>query len=258
MALTRERLDELYEEWNRPEYISPDPLETLGIYEKTPDREVAALSAAAMAYGRVNALLPPLRRVLAAMGRSPSDYVRERSEARMVGDLEGIVHRFARPVHLAALLSGMGAAIGRHGSLEAAFLEGYGIHGDVVGGLKSLEAAVRAGAVGDPGHLLTDPARGSACKRLFLFLRWMVRHDAVDPGGWDAVDPALLLMPLDTWTYRIAIRAGWTVRRSADLKTVKEVGAALSALNPEDPVKYDFALSRFGIRHGLDPGQLFS
>ncbi|MCK5249551.1 MAG: DUF2400 family protein, partial [Spirochaetaceae bacterium] len=67
-----------------------------------------------------------------------------------------------------------------------------------------------------------------------------------------------LLLPLDTWTYRIALRAGWTRRKSADMKTVREVSAALSAMNPEDPIRYDFALSRFGIRSGLDPDKLFS
>ena len=296
MELDRPRLDALYEEWNRPEYISPDPLETLAAYPDILDREVAALMAAAMAYGRVNALLPPLKRVLTVLGASPRRYVCRRAEADIAADLHGIVHRFARAPHIAALLAGAGAAIRRYGSLEAAFLPGYkgglagdgappesegglpgdgassesegglagdgaapgASRGDVVNGLSALVRAVKDGAEGDPGHLLPDPDRGSACKRLHLFLRWMVRRDAVDPGGWNSVDTARLLMPLDIWTYRIALRAGWTRRKSADMKTVREVSAALSAMNPEDPIRYDFALSRFGIRSGLDPDKLFS
>lgn len=260
--LTRERLEELYREWNRREFIRPDPLETLEPYDNVDDREIAALLAASMANGRVTALLTPLKKVLAVMGRSPADYVRHRKETAMERDLEGIVHRFARTSHLASLLSGSGTAAETHGSLEAAFLEGYSADpsgsGDCQNGLKTLETAIRQGAERDPGHLLLDPAKGSACKRLYLFLRWMVRKDAVDPGGWERVSPAALMLPLDTWTHRIARRAGWTSRKSADLKTVREVSGALTGLNPGDPVKYDFALSRFGIRSNLNLDLLFN
>ncbi len=259
--LSRERLDDIYLKWNRPEFISPDPLETLSAYARIEDREIAGLLAAAMAYGRVTALLVPLKKVLSVLGDSPRDYVNQRSEAEMISDLEGIVHRFAKAPQLAALLAGMGSVTGRLGSLEAAFLSGYQLPGaaagDVMAGLKSLETGLRVGALADPGHLLIDPAKGSACKRLFLFLRWMVRRDDVDPGGWDSVNPKDLMLPLDTWTYRISLRAGWTNRKSANLKTVQEVTAALAELNPEDPIRYDFALSRFGIRSGLNLDQLF-
>ncbi len=257
MELDRRRLDALYTEWNHPEFISPDPLETLTAYLKIPDREVAGLLAAAMAYGRVNALLVPLKRILEVMGGSPLAYVCERRESEIAKDLEGIVHRFARPGHFAALLAGAGGTIRSHGSLEAAFLQGYCQNKDVVDGLKSLTLIIRERAEADPGHLLPDPEKGSACKRLLLFLRWMVRRDSVDPGGWDSVKPSHLLLPLDTWTYRIAIKARWTERKSADMKTVREVTSALSILNPDDPIRYDFALSRFGIRSGLNIHQLF-
>lgn len=257
MKLDRRRLDALYTEWNRPEFISPDPLETLKAYSKTSDREVAGLLAAAMAYGRVSALLVPLKRILAVMGESPLAYVFQRRESEIAEDLKGIVHRFARPGHLAALLAGVGGTIRSFGSLEAAFLQGYCLNKDVVDGLTSLTLEIRERAEADPGHLLPDPEKGSACKRLLLFLRWMVRRDSVDPGGWESVNPAHLLLPLDTWTYRIAIQARWTERKSHDMKTVREVTSALSILNSDDPIRYDFALSRFGIRSGLNINQLF-
>lgn len=258
MKLDRNRLDAIYEEWNRPEFISPDPLETLEPYPYLKDREIVALLAAAMAYGRVGALLVPLKQVLSKLGRSPRDYVSQRSEADIAADLDGIVHRFARAPQLAALLAGAGVTIQRHGSLEAAFLKGYRGERDLIHGLVSLTGSIRNGAVADPGHLLANPERGSACKRLLLFLRWMVRQDSVDPGGWDSVSPADLLLPLDTWTHRISLRAGWTRRKSADMNTVREVSQALSILNPQDPVRYDFALSRFGIRSALNLDVLFS
>ncbi len=274
MILDRARLDALYRQWNRPEYISPDPLETLSGYTNASDREIAGLIASALAYGRVNALLVPLRRVLSVMGASPLLYVVQTPQEQIESDLSGIVHRFAGPSRIAALLAGAGSVIRDYGSLEAAFLSGYrpGSSGGqpgqtgadrfddtaVVAGLNSLVSSLRRGIQGDPGHLLADPSRGSACKRLLLFLRWMVRRDAVDPGGWDSVDPAHLLLPLDTWTHRIALRAGWTKRKAADMRSVREVSAALAAINPDDPVRYDFALSRFGIRSELNLEKLFA
>jgi len=307
MPLDRERLDALYHQWNKPEYISPDPLETLSAYPDIADREVVGLLAASMAYGRVNALLNPLKRILSVIGISPRDYVCNRSQKQIESDLEGIVHRFAKASNFAALLAGAGSALRRYKSLEAAFLEGYNLHpfslstgeirtcfekrdkhrfdsvqsdteraswlesrrgrklkkmhrsrGNVLGGLTTLVAAISIGIKEQIGFLLPLPERNSACKRLLLYLRWMARFDNVDPGGWFGVDRADLLIPLDIWTYRIALRAGWTMKRSVDMKTVCEVSSALASINPEDPIKYDFALSRFGIRSNLNLDLLFA
>ena len=95
--------------------------------------------------------------------------------------------------------------------------------------------------------LLPSPESGSACKRLNLFLRWMVRSDAVDPGGWSGVSPAMLIVPLDTHMHRIAAKLGLTKRRAADFRAAREVTGAFRTIAPEDPVKYDFALTRLGI-----------
>ena len=256
MALSRERLDALYEVWNRPEFIHPDPLEFLSAYPDVAQREVVGLVAASLAYGRVTSILQVVERVLQVLGENPVDYVCHRSEVQMEQDLEGIVHRFARPSHLAALLAGVGKTLVQKGSLEAAFLQGYG-SSDFAGGLISLTSSLRLGVTGDCGHLLPKPEKGSACKRLCLYLRWMVRQDAVDLGGWERVSPAHLWLPLDTWMHRIALLAGWTHRKSADVRTVQDVTQALAKICPEDPIRYDFALSRYGIRQGLSPEEIF-
>ena len=258
--LTREKLDLLYAQWNKPEYISPDPLETVVVYNNLQDREVAGLLASSMAYGRVAALLVPLKKILGIMGSSPADFVSEKSEEQMFDLFEGIIHRFAAPAEFAALLAGSGAALRKYGSLESVLLKGYLSEDgatDIIRGLKYFTDFIKENASGNPGHLLPDPLKGSACKRLLLYLRWMVRNDSVDPGGWNRIRISDLLLPLDTWTYRISLRAGWTERKSADMKTVIEVSRALAEINPEDPVKYDFSLSRFGIRSALNPDLLF-
>ncbi|MBM4038030.1 MAG: TIGR02757 family protein [Planctomycetes bacterium] len=162
-------------------------------------------------------------------------------------------HRFATGKELAALLLGAKRLIERHGSLQAAFVAGLAVeHADVVPALILFAAELREAADGLDAHLLPCPTRGSACKRLNLFLRWMVRRDAVDPGGWGGVSPAKLIVPLDVHMHRICRALGLTGRDSADLRTAIEITAAFRAFAPDDPVRYDFALTRLGIRPSPD------
>jgi uncharacterized protein (TIGR02757 family) len=106
------------------------------------------------------------------------------------------------------------------------------------------------------GILLPRPMKGSACKRLHLFLRWMVRKDEVDPGVWSGLDPTMLMIPLDTHMFRIARAFQLTRRRQADMRAVLEITDAFRAICPEDPVRYDFSLTRLGIREGVDIGDI--
>ena len=104
--------------------------------------------------------------------------------------------------------------------------------------------------------MLSSPEDGSACKRLFLYLKWMVRRDDVDPGGWTAFSPKDLIMPTDTHIHNITRQLGLTGRKQADLKTALEITRGFSAFSPEDPTRYDFALTRFGIRGALRVSEL--
>ena len=107
-----------------------------------------------------------------------------------------------------------------------------------------------------PDFLVPSPSRGSACKRLNLFLRWMVRCDEIDPGGWHGIEPSKLIIPLDTHMYRICVALGMTERGQANLRTAEEITTTFRAIAPDDPVRYDFALSRLGIRNDADSIQL--
>ena len=141
--------------------------------------------------------------------------------------------------------------IERYGSLQACFAAGLNGDDTVLPALSSFtkELALSGGL---SNGLLPSPAGGSACKRLNLFLRWMVRRDDVDPGGWDGVPASKLIVPLDTHMHRIGLALGLTGRRQADLRTAAEITAAFRAIAPDDPVRYDFALTRLGIRDDLD------
>jgi len=141
-----------------------------------------------------------------------------------------------------------------HGGLETLFLTINDI------GVKESIVAFRKRFLELPHHKhaekhLSDPSKGSAAKRLNLFLRWMVRRDAVDPGGWDHVPAALLIVPLDVHMHRISVRLGLTQRKQADLRTACQITAAFRKIEPQDPVRYDFCLTRLGIRDDLDPDQ---
>ncbi|MBI1374364.1 MAG: TIGR02757 family protein [Phycisphaera sp.] len=241
-------LERVYRRFHRPQHVSHDPLTVLYRYDDAADREVAALVASALAYGRVASILHGVNRVLEVMGDSPAGYLRDRAARQLRSDFAGFRYRFTSDVELCALLLGARAVIAERGSLEAEVAahlrDGDATVLPAVGGL--VDAIVEAG--GDPlFHLLPHPKRGSACKRLMLMLRWLVRRDRIDPGGWNAVSPALLVVPLDTHLHRVSRSLGLTERKQANLAAAMEVTEALRTVRPDDPLRYDFSLTRPGI-----------
>ncbi len=246
----KQKLDSIYQEYNKRKFVDPDPLLYLYKYSDKKDREIAGLIAASFAYGQVLQIMKTVNFVLENMGPSPHAYVLERSERAMAEDFKGFVYRFANQSHLAGLLCGIKQVVARYGSLENCFYSGWSdSDGTVLPGLVYLYNRL------DPdnrtGHLLADPQKTSACKRSHLFLRWMVRKDSVDPGGWDQVKASSLVIPLDRHMHRAGILLGFTNRKSADAKTAFEITRGFQKIVPHDPVKYDFCLTRYGIRNEL-------
>jgi uncharacterized protein (TIGR02757 family) len=246
--LLKERLEALYRRYNRRAFVHPDPLELLYDYHDPSDQEITGLVCATLAYGRVAQILASIRRVLDVFEGRPRAYLAATSDAGLLKAFRGFKHRFTTGAEMAGLLSALRRAREEHGGLEALFAQGVGA-GDatVLPALAAFVEALRARACRPCPSLLSSPEDGSACKRLNLWLRWMVRRDAVDPGPWTRVPRRLLVVPLDTHLFRIAGQLGFTARRSADLKTVTEVTAAFARLAPRDPVRYDFCLTRLGI-----------
>jgi uncharacterized protein (TIGR02757 family) len=257
LTVVADLLEHLYRVYNRREYVHPDPLEFLYPYPDPREREIVALIASSLAYGRVARILTSVAEVLERMQTSPRSFVKRTSVGEMCRTFDGFVHRFATGYDLAMLLAGTGRVLDRYGSLHRLFGSGLSPGDDSV--LPALTAFVRTlseGCPACPGHLLPRPERGSACKRFHLFLRWMVRRDAVDPGGWEDVPPALLIVPLDVHMHRIGRRLGLTRRKVADLRTARELTDGFRRLAPTDPVRYDFSLSRLGIRSDLNVDSL--
>ena len=245
----RELLERLYARYNRREFVHPDPLEFLYRYDSPGDREIAGLVAALLAYGNVRQILRSVEAALDRMGASPRSFVLGASGRRMRDAFYGFRHRFTSGRDVARLLLGARRVIGRYGSLGECFRSHMRASDGTV--LPALTRFVKELAFGfrfDHAGFLPSPDGGSACKRLNLYLRWMVRTDEVDPGGWDGIPRSMLVVPLDVHMHRFALRLGLTERRQADMKTALEITGAFRAIEPDDPVKYDFAITRFGIR----------
>lgn len=240
-------LESLYAKYNRREFIHPDPVEFLYRHEDLVDREIVALVASSLAYGRVTQILRSVEWVLERMD-PPGEFLRratERSLERSFGDFK---HRFTSGQDLARMLVGARRIIEEHGSLGACFTSSLSDrHDTILPALSMFVGELKSGLARGCKHLLPSPDAGSACKRWNLFLRWMVRRDEVDPGGWDDVRASKLIVPLDVHMHRISLALGLTQRRAADLRTAVEVTEAFRTFAPDDPVRYDFALTRFGI-----------
>jgi uncharacterized protein (TIGR02757 family) len=251
----KEKLETLYSAYNRRCYVHPDPLEFLYDFADPLDVEVVAFIASSLAYGNVKQILRSVSLVLTKMGPCPSAFLLNSPFNRIADTFSGFKHRFTTGQDLARLLWGVRQVIERHGSLQKCFVSRLRRADHTV--IPSLSAFVENIFPDGCDFLIPTPAKGSACKRLNLFLRWMVRRDDVDPGGWDGVSPSKLVVPLDTHMHRIAITLGLTKRKQADLRTAMEITEAFRKLSPRDPVRYDFVLTRFGIRKDLDQKVLF-
>jgi uncharacterized protein (TIGR02757 family) len=245
---TKKKLERLYSIYNHRQYVHPDPIAFLYDYDNPDDREVVAFVASALAYGRVTQIMNSVNQVLREMGPAPKRYLARTSWDTLRTTFHGFRHRFATGDQVAAMLTGVARVLARYGTLQTVFRDGYREGDDtVLPALAHFVGSVIEAAPAAPGHLLPHPGRGSACKRLNLFLRWMVRADAVDPGGWEGISPAQLIVPLDTHMLRLGLQWGFTRRKQGSMQTALEITAGFRAVNPRDPVRYDFILTRLGI-----------
>jgi uncharacterized protein (TIGR02757 family) len=254
--LLRPALDALLAQADGPSFMRGDPVELPHRYRDPRDIEVAALLSAALAYGRVDLFKPRLTALLDALGPSPADVAQNSTPVQLLERARGFSYRMTDARDVACLLYGAGAILREHGSLGACFAKQYrndlraalGAFVDQLCAPDFTPITGKRGPTRRLKHLLPHPDRGSACKRLNLFLRWMVRGpDGVDFGLWKDVPRSALVVPLDTHVHRIGRFIGLTSRKDLSWRTAEEVTRRLRALDPEDPVRYDFALSHLGI-----------
>jgi uncharacterized protein (TIGR02757 family) len=250
----KEKLEELYAYYNRRKFVHPDPLEFLYDYRDLRDRELVGLIASSLAYGRVVQILKSVSIILGIMSPSPYHFLTGISEKKLLNSFTGFKHRFTTGEDMSCMLLAAKKMIEGDGSLLNAFVSGYSDSDEnILPALSCFTGRLINESGGGKNSLIPLPDRGSACKRLILFLRWMIRKDRVDPGGWDRISPSKLIIPLDTHMYSICTGLEMTCRKQADMRTAVEITNAFKEIIPEDPVKYDFSLTRLGIRKEGDP-----
>ncbi len=229
-----------------------DPGGVLHRYDDPLDREIVGLVAACIAFGNVKTIRSKLEDALVRIGPRPAESC---GPAALIKRMRGWKHRVFLGEDIAKLVIGARLVQARHGSLGARFKidwdetqnlkESLARFVDAIRDAGKLHALV-SGRRG-PAHLLGDPRAGSACKRLMLYLRWMVRPaDGIDFGQWP-ISPSILLLPVDTHIHKLSRNLGFTRRHDLSWKTAEEIAAALAVFDPKDPAKYDFALCHMGM-----------
>jgi uncharacterized protein (TIGR02757 family) len=260
------KLDRLYEAYNR-EDAALDPVQIVRRYTRTDDQEVIGFCAAALAFGRVQSVLNTVNTLAGVLGPSPAAYVRRFDPHAPHPELRAMVHRWIRGADIVALLWILRQMIDESGSIEAFFAAGQDPAAvDVGAALDSFSRRAlaldmrsvygrrvpkRAGVC----YFFPRPSAGSACKRLNLFLRWMVRRDAVDLGAWTSIPRGKLIVPLDTHVIRLGRCLRLTTYTSPGWRMAADITASLRAIDPVDPVRFDFSLCHVGMMNACGFGR---
>ncbi|MBI5205945.1 MAG: TIGR02757 family protein [Nitrospirae bacterium] len=251
-------LDRYYKEYNFGERILHDPIEFPHRYKKPEDIEIAGFIASCFAYGRVGLFKPVIGRILSRMGGSPCNFLID-FKARRDGSLfAGIKYRFNEERDIVCLFHAISKTLNAYKSIGDSF-KGFYKKDDpdtgnaLTGFIDYILGIDTSGVYGrniKPDGFLQffpSPEKGSACKRMNLFLRWMIRDRDIDFGIWKGIPKNKLVIPLDTHIARISRCLGFTKRKADNWKTAVEITEALKKLDPEDPLKYDFAMCHHGI-----------
>ena len=231
-----------------------DPVQLVHAYSAPRDQEIVALIASCLSYGQRKVFIPVIRRICQSLGGSPYDFVAS-GKARAL-DFDWFRYRFNKPDDLRCLFYGLERVVTSHGSLEAAFLSFPSSSAPFRDQLSAFVSLFRevdyTPVVGSPEgtkgfrYLLPAPEKGGACKRLNMFLRWLVRKEGVDLGIWEGICPSALVVPLDVHVQRVSRALGLTAKTGSTWKVAEDITHSLSQLDPSDPLKYDFLLFSLG------------
>ncbi len=245
-------LDKLYTEFSTHSFIESDPIKFVHRYSFPLDQEVVGLLSSCLAFGRRDKINLFIKKLLSYLGDSPYNTVMNFDK----GDLDIIkplVYRFIKGEDIIRLLHALKLAFREYNSLEGLFnlyFRDNSIRSAIIGFTRFFHGVNHNGLSDRERNyrfLLPSPLSGSACKRINLFLRWMIRKDKVDIGLWDSIDKRHLLIPVDTHVARVSKLLGLTNRKSADWKMAEEITDKLRVFDFDDPVKYDFALFGYGL-----------
>lgn len=245
----RDILDSLHDKYNAPDFIENDPISIPHMFERREDREIAGFLAAAIAWGNRKAIVKSSRRMMEFMDNSPYDFTTGASEQELE-TLHRFVHRTFNGRDFADFVRALRRIYEQHGSMGGYFEGRYAESGDMRRVLSDFRRDFFL-CEHEPHcekHISSIDSK-AACKRLNMYLRWMVRDDGrgVDFGLWPSIPAAALYMPLDVHSGNMGRALGLLTRKQSDWRAVEEITASLRQLDPADPVRYDFALFGAGI-----------
>ncbi len=251
----RDALDKAVANCDTSARVEQDPVGIVRRFEGPAQRELAGLLASSLAFGNVKSLRASIERALGLIGDDLVAAVDDK--AYLLSRLAAFQHRMVQGAELAELMWGAGRVRRRYGSLGESFGAKLRASGDFPRALSAWVREIRdEGQIGKgasplrrgPAHVLSTPEKQSSCKRLLLYLRWMVRHDdGVDMGVWTGISPSVLLVPVDTHIHRVGLNLGMTDRLSASFQVAQDITSVLRRIDPEDPVRFDFALCHLGM-----------
>ncbi len=250
IQMKKEQFESLYYKLNKRKFAYPDPITIVYKYDNPSDQETAALIASSLSYGRVAQIIKSSNYVLKQLD-PPYSAIKNCTEKSLRCSFKGFKHRFTTEDDLIYTILGIKDILNRYGSIHNLFVLNYKredknyLHSQIET-IKTLNQFFSGN-----NSLLPNPEKGSACKRINMFLRWMIRHDEIDLGIWNDLPAAKLIVPLDIHMYNICKSLKITGSKSANLKTAVEITNYFAKISPDDPVKYDFSLTRIGIKFGI-------
>lgn len=245
-------LDDKVTLYNNPKFIESDPIQIPHLFSTKEDQEISGFLTATISWGNRKSIIKNARYMMELLDHAPYDFVLNHSPSDL-DNLAPFVHRTFNGEDLAQFIKSLNHIYNKYNGLEHLFSS--------VSKSSDLQFAIHKfkSVFFEIEHLartqkhLSDPLKNSAAKRINMFLRWMIRQDAagVDLGIWKSISPALLSCPLDVHSGNVARKLGLLQRKQNDAKALKELDAALRALDPKDPVKYDYALFGLGVFEGF-------
>lgn len=242
-------LDEIYVKYKH-KHSSIDPVWILHKLKDSRDIEIAGLVVSCYSYGRVNQINDLMNKLFKRIGYDVQEFTLNFSEQKDKKFFEDLYYRFNTPEDMMNLFRNINLVLMKFGSLKELILGSVSMDDlNIVNALCKFGKELHRcpGSSQSYNYLIPNVEKNSACKRLNLYLRWMVRDDDIDLGCWRDIGKNKIIMPVDTHVYKISRQLGLINRRSCDLKFAEELTDRLKEFDPEDPVKYDFALCHIGI-----------
>jgi uncharacterized protein (TIGR02757 family) len=245
-------LDEKVNLYNNPNFIESDPIQIPHLYSLKEDIEIAGFLVATISWGNRKMIINNAKKMIEMMGNSPHDFVMTHNQ-KQIDSLENFVHRTFNGGDFITFIKGLQHIYNNHGGLEAIFAK----NSETNSMQKSISEFKKV--FFEINHLqrtqkhISDPLQGSAAKRINMFLRWMCRQDnkGVDLGVWKTIPASALSCPLDVHSGNVARKLALLLRKQNDAKALFELDTNLRLLDPNDPVKYDFALFGLGVFEGF-------